>query len=362
MVFLGSTILVTLLLLGLEWLFGLLDRGRIALVCVVLIWALSDATWSAYMNPGGAVFAFAISFLDSVSPLVLWQWISSGTRKSRQQLRTRPIFSRRPNAAISARRIEEQVPKPPGNDFTRNAPSMGHTVPDRVIVDHITEQTWPRLSDEQMERILDEVKAMQSENILRSLSSPSQSLHPTGHPPINASIRSVTGGLRDVVLIAAGSPASGKTTTLASQSDPAVTIKIEETLDDFQEARALVQQVIDSGRKPVILWIYVDDPGKTVERMFKRAKRIGRTDQLDYMAEAYYKVPQVLEALKNEFSGRLKIHVVDNSGEPGEQKFVADSSRAWSEQEDAIANRAGWAQVEATNRLFWENPQFEVDH
>jgi hypothetical protein len=167
---------------------------------------------------------------------------------------------------------------------------------------------------------------------------------------------------REIVLICVGSPGSGKTATLASASDLAVGLKIEETLDDLDRARQLVRDIIASGRKPVILWLYVDDFGKIVERMFRRALKIGRTDQLEHMMAAYKEVPEVLERLRCEFSDCLKIHVVDNSGEKGEQEFVQDSSRIWSPFEDAITTAVGMAQVDATNRMFRENPDFEVTY
>ncbi|HEV2135640.1 MAG TPA: HNH endonuclease [Terracidiphilus sp.] len=167
---------------------------------------------------------------------------------------------------------------------------------------------------------------------------------------------------REMVLIAAGSPGSGKTATLAPDGDETVGLKIETNLDDLESARALVLQIIDSGRRPIILWVYVDDPAKTVDRMFKRAVKIGRTDHLDDMAKAYATIPQVISRLGKEFAGRLKIHVADNSGAKGEEIFIEDSSRAWSPLEDALATRAGLAQVDGTNRMFRENPTFEVSH
>ena len=38
--------------------------------------------------------------------------------------------------------------------------------------------------------------------------------------------------------------------------------------------------MIDSGRRPVVNWVYVDDIGMTVERMFRRASgRVGGFEQ-----------------------------------------------------------------------------------
>lgn len=167
---------------------------------------------------------------------------------------------------------------------------------------------------------------------------------------------------REMVLIAVGSHGSGKTATLTPVGDFAVAIKIEQTLDDLEQARRLMNLLLDSGRKPIILWIYVDDPVKTVPRMVARAKKIGRVDRIEDMSKAYAEVPKVLEELHREFSGRIKIHAADNSGAKGELEFIEDESRIWTPLEDAIATRVGLAQVDATNRMFLENPDFEVEY
>ncbi|MGB7189935.1 MAG: hypothetical protein WBD10_07360 [Acidobacteriaceae bacterium] len=167
---------------------------------------------------------------------------------------------------------------------------------------------------------------------------------------------------REIVLICVGSPGSGKTAMLRAPSDLAVDFKVEETFDDLERARGLIRQIIQSGRKPVVLWLYVDDIGKTVERMFRRSLKIGRTDRLEYMAEAYVAVPKVLERLSAEFSDCLKIHLVNNSGAKGEMEFEQDSNRIWTPYEDAIATAVGMIQVDSTNRMFRENPDFEVDY
>jgi NAD(P)-dependent dehydrogenase (short-subunit alcohol dehydrogenase family) len=97
---------------------------------------------------------------------------------------------------------------------------------------------------------------------------------------------------RPEVQIMTASPGSGKTTgnILGATSDP-TGLKIEHITDDFDASRRLLQQVIDSGRRPVVRWVYVDDVGKTVDRMLRRAAGhdgkpgIGRTVQLNYMAQ-----------------------------------------------------------------------------
>lgn len=82
-----SYLLAALVFLGLEWLFRLAHRGRIVLGSLVFVGALIDALWSASENPGHRGFVFVVSFLDSMVPLMLWQWVSSWIRGSRACLR-----------------------------------------------------------------------------------------------------------------------------------------------------------------------------------------------------------------------------------------------------------------------------------
>lgn len=133
------------------------------------------------------------------------------------------------------------------------------------------------------------------------------------------------------VLITTASPGSGKTTGQSAGGNPeGIGIKVEAISDDYKSFSKLVRQVVDSGRTPVIQWVYVDDPAKTVQRMFRRAighgekPGIGRTVQLKYMADAYTNVPKVLEQIQKEFGDKVQIHVVDNSGLPGQHTVTED--------------------------------------
>jgi hypothetical protein len=85
MIFVGMTIFVALLLLGVEWLFRLRKRGRMVLTVIYFASTVVDAVLTARQNPGHELGAFAISFLDSLVPLVLWQWVSSWIRQSRER-------------------------------------------------------------------------------------------------------------------------------------------------------------------------------------------------------------------------------------------------------------------------------------
>lgn len=136
---------------------------------------------------------------------------------------------------------------------------------------------------------------------------------------------------RPDVLITTGSPGSGKTTGQAfGGTIPGIAIKLESIADDADTWRTLLKQILDSGRKPIIEWVYVDDPKKTVKRMLRRSlgheqrPGIGRTVQIDYMADAYAAVPKVLTQMKREFGSKIEMLVIDNSGPLGEAKVSGD--------------------------------------
>ena len=136
---------------------------------------------------------------------------------------------------------------------------------------------------------------------------------------------------RSEVLIGTASPGSGKTAGLVGSGNlPGVGIKIEAIADDYNEFSKLIQDIVASGRKPVVQWVYVDDPAKTVRRMFLRAAGhegrtgIGRTVQLKYMADAYTAIPSVLEQIREHFGSKVKILAVDNSGPAGTAKVTSD--------------------------------------
>lgn len=129
---------------------------------------------------------------------------------------------------------------------------------------------------------------------------------------------------RPEVQIVTASPGSGKTRdNMLNATPPRIGLKIEHISDDFDSSRRLFQKVINSGRRPVLHWVYVDDFGKTVERMFRRAighdgkPGIGRTVQLNYMVNAYKSVPEVVARLRDHFGDQADFFVIDNSGPKG---------------------------------------------
>ncbi|HEV2321436.1 MAG TPA: hypothetical protein VGT42_03660, partial [Gammaproteobacteria bacterium] len=130
---------------------------------------------------------------------------------------------------------------------------------------------------------------------------------------------------KDLVRVTTASPGSGKTT---GQAEGAMAgrfgLQVEAISDEYRNFAALMRKIIDSGRTPVVEWIYVDEPGKTVERAARRAvghdgrPGIGRMVQAKYMADAYHNVPRVLRQVAEDFGDQVKFVVVDNSGAPGE--------------------------------------------
>ena len=128
---------------------------------------------------------------------------------------------------------------------------------------------------------------------------------------------------RPEVQIATASPGSGKTATNSAEANAKIGLKVEHIMDDARGSRKLLQNIIDSGRKPVVNWIYVDDIGATVDRMFRRAighdekPGIGRTVQLNYMIDAYHQLPRVLREMKDEFGDKVVWIATDNSGPKG---------------------------------------------
>jgi len=165
---------------------------------------------------------------------------------------------------------------------------------------------------------------------------------------------------REIVLIAVGAPASGKTTLLDCLSEETVEMKIESTFDDLSKARSLLLRILEAGRRPVVLWAYLGDPKECVRRMFLRAEKIGRVEKLDVMARSFCDVPKVLGTLRKEFGMIVNFHVVDNSGEKGEAKFVEDVSSAGRKPGEYEMVRAALVQLHSSNQRFQSNPDHEV--
>jgi hypothetical protein len=118
MTFIGMTALVVVLLLGVELLFRLGKRGRLVLTLVYLTWTVVDAVLAIGQNAGHEFGAFTFSFLDSIVPLVLWQWISSWIRRSKEQRKA----GNEPNANVEVQPLALDTRKNPALEFIRSMP------------------------------------------------------------------------------------------------------------------------------------------------------------------------------------------------------------------------------------------------
>jgi hypothetical protein len=122
---------------------------------------------------------------------------------------------------------------------------------------------------------------------------------------------------RNQVLIVTGAPASGKSAAARPVASQKIEIVHETIFTSLDRARTIIRDAIDAARFPTISLVYTNDPLTNVHRMIGRARRIGRTVPLAYMAEAYVNVPKAVRLLKWEFGSDISLLVTDNSGEPG---------------------------------------------
>lgn len=135
---------------------------------------------------------------------------------------------------------------------------------------------------------------------------------------------------KEVADIVTASPGSGKTTAQSGENAGHVGLRVEKIMDKESTAATLVDKLLKSGRKPAITWVYVDDPAETVRRMVARAvgdgetPGIGRSVPIDYMAESYTEMPRVLSGLMDKYGGKISVEGVDNSGDPGTARPIAD--------------------------------------
>lgn len=132
-------------------------------------------------------------------------------------------------------------------------------------------------------------------------------------------------------LVAIGSPGSGKTTSLALGGErPGVGIKLELIPDEGGKFAALLRQILASGRRPVVEWVWAGTPKTTVQRMVGRAlgdgrrPGIGRVVPIQYMAKAWAALPQAIEDARRDLGPRVTWLVADNSGPPGTAKVSGD--------------------------------------
>jgi hypothetical protein len=122
---------------------------------------------------------------------------------------------------------------------------------------------------------------------------------------------------RNIFQILTGCPASGKTMASTAALDASLEIVYETIITSLLKVEGLIQEALDRGRRPMLQLFYLNDPRLNVRRMIDRARRIGRTVPLAFMAKAYVEVPVYVAMLGATFQGALDIGVIDNSYKPG---------------------------------------------
>ena len=84
MAYLFAALIVALLFLGVDWLLRFRVWSRIVLGIVFFTWALTDSILSSRGNPSHEFGSFAVSFVDSLVPFALWQWLAKRIIDRRQ--------------------------------------------------------------------------------------------------------------------------------------------------------------------------------------------------------------------------------------------------------------------------------------
>lgn len=135
---------------------------------------------------------------------------------------------------------------------------------------------------------------------------------------------------KDLILIVTGTPASGKTVASREASASRLEMVHETIILSHEKAAAAITQALVSSRRVAIHLFYTNDPGLHVRRMIARARGIGRTVPLAYMAKAFSSVPQSVLRLSELFREELQIFVTNNSWTPAE-----------AEQHDNLAKALG---------------------
>jgi hypothetical protein len=119
---------------------------------------------------------------------------------------------------------------------------------------------------------------------------------------------------RNELVFVTGTPASGKSVSTATIAGPTIEIVHETILTAFDKAALRIQQAIEAWRLPQIIVVYTNNPRINVRRMIDRARRVGRTVPLQYMAETYVGVPQIVKQLQDHFGAALRLTLMNNSG------------------------------------------------
>ena len=119
---------------------------------------------------------------------------------------------------------------------------------------------------------------------------------------------------RNRIMIVTGAPASGKTVAASTLRLPTTEIVHETILTSPEKASRIVREALHAKRVPRINLFYTEDPRLNVRRMILRARRIGRTVPVAYMAKAYSGVPRIVRDLSREYKKSLELLIANNSG------------------------------------------------
>jgi hypothetical protein len=131
---------------------------------------------------------------------------------------------------------------------------------------------------------------------------------------------------RDWAKITVWSPATGKTSSLDGGSSRPFAIALESIPQAIGYLDRLVEEFVASGRKVQVSCVFTDDVRKNVQRMVERAKETGRVVPIDYLANAWVRVPKAVAAFVAKYGDRVPVEIIDNSGPRGEQKaYIGDA-------------------------------------
>jgi hypothetical protein len=134
-------------------------------------------------------------------------------------------------------------------------------------------------------------------------------------------------------------------------------------MSDPKDARQMIEEILASGRRPVIFVTFLDNPAEQVTRMITRAlgdehtKGIRRIVPIPLMAKTLVSIPKTVAALQAEFPQAILVHSIDNSGKPGEAKFYDGLSRAaenadkWTEESALEVMRAQLEKLRTTREI-----------
>ncbi len=136
---------------------------------------------------------------------------------------------------------------------------------------------------------------------------------------------------RNIFQILTGCPASGKTMAATAVMSESLEIVYETIITSLAKMDGIIREALDCGRRPMLQLFYLNDPRLNVRRMIGRARRIGRTVPLAFMARAYVEVPAYVAMLGATFGDALDIGVIDNSYEQGSAIAHNSLARALSE-------------------------------